>query len=52
MLGNPSTNNLDQLADKIAFKLISDNVSLSSAKDEPTEMTVSFEDKNIIDGLF
>lgn len=52
MLGNPSTNNLDQLADKIAFKLIRDNVSLVSPKDEPTEITVSFEDKNIIDGLF
>lgn len=52
ILGNPSTNNLDQLADKIAFKLIRDNVSLASPKDDPTEITVSFGDKNIIDGLF
>lgn len=53
MLGNPTINNLDQLADKIASKLTNSNLPPSSSPQiKPTEMAVSLEDKSIIDTLF
>lgn len=52
LIGNPSTNNLDQLADKIVHKLIKDNVTISSTPENYAKNTASLEDKSIIDGLF
>lgn len=52
MNGNPPINTLDQLADKIASKLANSNLSLPSKQEKPTEITVSMEDKFIIDSLF
>lgn len=51
MLGNSPVNNLDQLADKIASKL-ANSKSLSFQKEKTTEITVSLEDKSIINSLF
>lgn len=52
MNGNPPINTLDQLADKIASKLANSNLSLPSKQEKPTEMTVTLEDRLIIDNLF
>lgn len=52
ILGNPPVNDLDQLADKIASKLNNSNTHLSLKQEKPTEITVSVEDKSIIDRLF
>ncbi|MCI1592656.1 MULTISPECIES: hypothetical protein [Bacillaceae] len=52
MNDNPPINNLDQLADKIASKIANSNLSLPSKQEKPSEMSVSLEDKSLINQLF
>jgi len=52
MLGNPSTNNLDQLAEILANKLLKEPLMLSYQQEKPTEIVVDLEDISIINGLF
>lgn len=52
MLANPPINNLEKLAEVIASKLSNGTLQISSKQEKPTEMTVSLEDKNIIESLF
>lgn len=52
MLANPPINNLEKLAEVIASKLSNGTLQISSKQEKPTEMTVSLEDKSIIDSLF
>lgn len=52
MLGNTPINNVDKLAEIIASKLSNGTLQIPSIQEKPTEMTVSLEDKLIIDNLF
>lgn len=52
MLANPQINNLDKLAEMIASKLSNDTLQIPSIEKKPTDITVSLEDKLIIDNLF
>ncbi|MFB5088361.1 hypothetical protein PGC35_14340 [Psychrobacillus sp. PGGUH221] len=52
MLGNPSTNNLDQLAEILANILLKEPLMLSYQQEKPTEIVVDLEDISIINGLF
>ncbi|MEC1748060.1 hypothetical protein [Schinkia azotoformans] len=52
MLANPPINNLEKLAEMIARKLSNSTLQIPSIQEKPTEMTVSLEDKSIIESLF
>ena len=52
MLANPPINDLDKLAEVIARKLSNGTLQIPSRQEKPTEITVSLEDKLIIDNLF
>lgn len=52
MLGNPSTNKLDQLAEILANILLKEPLMLSYQQEKPTEIVVDLEDISIINGLF
>lgn len=52
MLGNPPINNFDKLAEMIASKLSNGTINISPIQEKPTEMSVSLEDKLIINNLF
>jgi hypothetical protein len=52
MLANSPINNLEKLAEMIASKLSNGNLNISPIQETPTEMSVSLEDKLIIDNLF
>lgn len=52
MLVNPPINNLDKLAEMIASKLCNGTLQISSKQEKPSEISVSLEDKSIIDSLF
>lgn len=52
MLANPPINNLEKLAEVIARKLSNGTLQISSKQEKPSEMSVSLEDKSIINSLF
>jgi hypothetical protein len=52
MTGNPTINNLDKLAEMIASKLSNGTLNISPIQETPTEMSVSLEDKSLINQLF
>lgn len=52
MLANPPINNLDKLAEVIARKLSNGTLRISSKQEKPYEMSVSSEDKSLINQLF
>ncbi|MFH5781511.1 hypothetical protein [Heyndrickxia oleronia] len=52
MLGNPPINDLEKIAEMIAKKLNNGNLNISPIQETPTEMSVSLEDKLIINNLF
>ncbi|MEK5233483.1 hypothetical protein MHB42_17400 [Lysinibacillus sp. FSL K6-0232] len=52
MLGTPHINNLDKLAETIVNKLSNGTLQIPSIQEKPTEMSVSLEDKSLINQLF
>lgn len=53
MLGTPSIHNAEKLAELIASKLSNSTLHISpKQEDKPTKITVSLEDKLIINNLF
>lgn len=52
MLANPPINNLEKLAEVIARKLNNGIPQTSLKQEKPSEMSVSLEDKSLINQLF
>lgn len=52
MLGNPPINNVDKLAEMIVSKLSNGTIHIPPIQETPSEISVSLEDKSLINQLF